>query len=68
MGLNRFGSAVRGVFATGVTMAWCQSSEIWEVWRERLQMRESVGAMHGLRVLRASSLIGVEGFEGCLGF
>ncbi len=32
MGLNRFGSAVRGVFATGVTMAWRQSSGIWEVW------------------------------------
>ncbi len=31
MGLNRFGSAVRGVFATGVTMAWRHSSEIWEV-------------------------------------
>ncbi len=25
MGLNRFGSGVRGVFATGVTMAWRQS-------------------------------------------
>ncbi len=28
-------------------------SGIWEVWRERLQIRESVGAMQGLRVLRA---------------
>ncbi len=45
MGLNRFGSGVPGVFATGVTMAWRQSSGIWEVWRERLKMRESVGAM-----------------------
>ncbi len=53
MGLNGFESAVRGVFATGVTMAWRQSSGIWEVWRERLKMRESVGAMYGLRVLRA---------------
>ncbi len=53
MGLNRFGSAARDVFATGVTMAWRQSSGIWEVWGERLKMRESVGAMWGLRVFRA---------------
>ncbi len=45
MGLNRFGFAVRGAFATGVTMAWRQSSGIWEVFRERLKMWESVGAM-----------------------
>ncbi len=42
MGLNRFGSAVRGRFATGVTMAWRQSSGIWKVWRERLKMQESI--------------------------
>ncbi len=34
-----------GVFDTGVTMAWRQSSGIWGVWRERLKMRESVGVM-----------------------
>ncbi len=45
MGRNRFGSAVRGAFVTGVTMAWHQSSGIWEVWRKRLKMRESVGTM-----------------------
>ncbi len=45
MGINRFGSAVRDAFATGVTMALRQSSGIWEVWREMLKMRESVGAM-----------------------
>ncbi len=53
MGLNRFGSAVRGVFATGVTMAWRQSSGIWEVLGAVLKMRERVGAMKGLRVLSA---------------
>ncbi len=37
--------AVRGAFATGVPMAWHQSSGIWEVWRERSQIRECVGAM-----------------------
>ncbi len=79
MGLNRFGSAVRGVFATGVTMTWRQSSGIWEVWRERLKMRESVGAIDsyvltqgfkgfGKEPIRAISLIGVEGYEGSLGF
>ncbi len=44
-GPERFWSAVRGVFATGITMAWRQSSGIWKVWRKRLNMRESVGAM-----------------------
>ncbi len=75
MGLNRFGSAVRSVFATGVTMAWCQASGIWEVWRERLKMRESLEAMQGLSFKgfvkeppRAGSLIGVEGSGGSLGF
>ncbi len=71
MGLNRFGSAVRGVFATGVAMTWCQSSGIWGAWRERLKMRESrsyVGTQGfkgvGKEPIRASSLIGVESFEG----
>ncbi len=53
MDLNRFGSAARGAFATGAMIAWRQSSGTLEVWRERLKMRESVGAMYGLRVLRA---------------
>ncbi len=51
--LSRFGSVVRGAFATGVTMARHQSSGICEVWRERLKIRERVGAMQELRVLRA---------------
>ncbi len=33
-----------------VSDAWRQSSGIWEVRGERLKMRESVGAMYGLRV------------------
>ncbi len=37
MGLNRFGSAVRGAFATGVTMAWRRLSGIREFRRERLK-------------------------------
>ncbi len=45
MCLNRFGSVVRGAFAVSVTMAWRQSAGIWEVWRERLKMLDSVGAM-----------------------
>ncbi len=70
MGPNRFGSAVRGVLATGVTMAWRQSSGAWEVWRGSLKMRMSVGAIKGLRVLRAlgKSPRDVEDYEGCLGF
>ncbi len=42
MGLNRFGSAVLGDFATGVTTTWRQSSRTWEVWRERFNMLERV--------------------------
>ncbi len=34
MDLNRFGPAVLGASASGVTMAWRQSSGILEVWRE----------------------------------
>ncbi len=66
MGLNRFGSTVQGAFVTGVTIAWRQSSGTWEVRRGSLKMRESIGAMKGLRVLRAlgKSPSGVEGFEG----
>ncbi len=31
MSLDRFGTAVRGALATGVTMAWCQSSGMWNI-------------------------------------
>ncbi len=72
MGLNRFGPAVRGAFATGVTMAWRQSSGIWEVWRERLKMWGYVGTQgfenFGKEPIRTGSLIGVEGLGGSLGF
>ncbi len=45
MCLNMDGSVVWGTFATGVTMAQRQSPGICEVWRERVEMRERVGAM-----------------------
>ncbi len=45
MGLNCLGSVVRGLFATGVTIARRQSSETWAVWSERLNIRASTGAM-----------------------
>ncbi len=35
VGLNYLGSVVRGVFATGLTVARCQSSGTWAVWNDR---------------------------------
>ncbi len=46
------GSVVRGLFATGVTIARRQSSGTWAVWNERLNIRASTGAMWELRALR----------------
>ncbi len=73
MGLNRFGSTVRGVFATGVTMTWRQSSGIWEAdVKNAGECRGYKGTQgfksFGKEPIRANSLIGVEGLEGCLGF
>ncbi len=52
MGLNCLGSVVRGLFATGVTIARRQSSGTLAVWSERLNIRASTGAMWELRALR----------------
>ncbi len=76
VGLNRFESAVWGAFATGVTMAWHESSGVWEVWRDRIKCGRVLGLCGGTpgfegfwkEPIRAGSLIGVEGFEGPLGF
>ncbi len=51
-GLNCLGSVVRGIFATGVTIARRQSSGTWAVWNERLNIRASTGEMWELRALR----------------
>ncbi len=72
MGLNRFGFAMRGVFATGVTMAWRQSSGVWEgKVKNAEECRGDVGTQgfqgFGKEPFRASSLIGVESFDGFLG-
>ncbi len=47
------GSVVRGVFATGVTIARHQSSGTWAIWSEILNIRASTGEMWELRALRA---------------
>ncbi len=57
-------------------IVWCQSSGIWEVWRERFknasECRDYVGTQgfeaFGKEPIKAGSLIGVEVFEGSLGF
>ncbi len=46
------GPFVRGLFATGVTIARRQSSGTWIFWSERLNIRASTGAMWELRALR----------------
>ncbi len=46
------GSVVRGLFATGVTIARRQSSGTWAIWSERLNIRASKGAMWDLSALR----------------
>ncbi len=54
MGPNRFGSAVRCAFLTGATMAWRQSSGIWEVWRGGGVKNAGEGRGYvGTQVLRA---------------
>ncbi len=71
IGRNRFGSVVRGGFATGITMAWRQLSGIREVWRERLKILKRIGAMFkgfGDDTTRDGSRIGVEGVESSLDF
>ncbi len=52
MGLNWFGSVVRGGFATGVTMPQYQSSGISDAERESLIMGERTGDTYRLNVLR----------------
>ncbi len=51
-GSELLGSVVRGLFATGVTIARRQSSGTWAVWSERLNIRASTGAMWRLSALR----------------
>ncbi len=52
MGLNCLGSVVRGLFATGVTIARRQSSGTWAVWTERLNIQASTEGMYELSALR----------------
>ncbi len=61
MGSNRFGSAVQVAFGTSASMAWCQSSGLWEVWGD-VKHKD-----FGKDPIRVASLIGVEGLEGSLG-
>ncbi len=52
IGLNCLGSVMRGLFATGITIARRLSSGTWAVWSERLNIRASTGAMWELKALR----------------
>ncbi len=48
---------MQGAFATGVIIAWRLSSGIWEVWRERLKMRESAWGYVGTQDFKSFSFL-----------